>query len=209
LFRDREILGTMSDGLDDQPPGMARTMNDDDATTIRAAAAGDRVAFRRIYDTYVQRVHGQVGRLVGWGVAAEDVTQEVFIEVFRALPTFRGDSTLATWIHRITRNVAIAHLRRRGLGAIDLATYRGLGESVLQPDLDARRQVAALYAALDAMPIEAREAFIAFEIEGQSLADIAALSGEPLHTIASRVRRTRERLRTLLERVTRDWRKAQ
>lgn len=177
------------------------------AALARAAAAGDREAFRRLYERCVQRVYAQVARLVGWGPMAEDVTQEVFIELYKALPSYRGEAELGTWLHRLTRNVAVSHLRRRGTNTIDLASYRSLATSVFQPDLDARRQVMALYAALDDMPVEAREAFIAFEIEGQSLADIAALSGEPLHTVASRIRRTRERLRALLERAAPSARK--
>jgi len=178
-------------------------------TWIASAMKGDRQAFRKLYEAHVGAVLVQVARLVGPGSPAEDVTQEVFIEVYKALPTFKGDARFSTWLYRVTRNVAISYLRRkRGSEAVDLASYRALAEVVHQPDLDARRQVGALWAALKELPFEAREAFVLFEIEGMPLNEIAALTSEPLHTVASRIRRTRERLRSQLERLATPLRKA-
>jgi len=177
-------------------------------TWIASAMKGDRQAFRKLYEAHVGAVLVQVARLVGPGSPAEDVTQEVFIEVYKALPTFKGDARFSTWLYRVTRNVAISYLRKRGSEAVDLASYRALAEAVHQPDLDARRQVGALWAALKELPFEAREAFVLFEIEGMPLNEIAALTSEPLHTVASRIRRTRERLRSLLERMATPLRKA-
>lgn len=171
------------------------------ADLVAACVRGERAAFRQLYLAYVQDVHRQVARLCGWGPAAEDITQEVFIEVFKALPRYRGDAELSTWFYRLTRNVTISCLRRRGPEMVELAGHRALVEVVAQPDIDARRQVAALRAALADVSIEARDAFIQFELEGKTLAQIAEISGEPLHTIASRVRRTRERLRTVIGRA--------
>lgn len=182
-------------------PRSPRLEDDPLGPTIAAAARGDRRAFKRLYDAHVQAVYARVARLVGPGAAADDATQDVFIAVFEALPGFRGDACFSTWLYRVTRNVAITHLRRRGGEAVDLAAYRLLATPDTTPDIEGRRQLAALDAALRDMGFEAREAFVLFELEGRSLAEIAELTEAPLHTVASRIRRTRERLRAVLERA--------
>jgi RNA polymerase sigma-70 factor (ECF subfamily) len=138
--------------------------------------------------------------MLGWGPEVEDVVQEVYLEVYQSLPRFRGEATFGTWLFRVTHNVAVSHLRRRGSRPVDLSPIKVLSEAVHQPSLDARDQVRALYAALDQVAPESREAFVLYELEGLTLSAIAEVTGDPLNTVASRVRRTRERLRRMLER---------
>lgn len=171
---------------------------------IARAQRGDMLAFRRIYDAYLRRVASQVGRLLGPSSGdIEDVVQEVFVQVHRSLPNFRGDSEFSTWLYRVTWNVTVTHLRRRpNHNPIDLpALMQFACEKELWDKLEARDKLRTLYAALDELPDEYREAFILFEIEGNSLQEIAEMTETSLNTIASRVRRSRERLRALLESV--------
>lgn len=174
----------------------------------KAAADGERQAFRRLYEAHVGSVHGQVGRMIGWGPENEDVVQEVFIQAFRSLPNFRGEAAFATWLFRLTHNVTVSHLRRGSSRPVELTGLKALSEAMTQPDFDARNQLRALYSALDQMPVDAREAFVLYEFEGLSLKDIAELTGHPLNTVAARVRRARERLRRLLGRESRAYRRA-
>ena len=170
---------------------------------IRRAAAGNMVAFRAIYDANLSNVTRQVARLVGPNKSeVEDVVQEVFIQAHRSLPKFRADSKLSTWLYRLTWNVTISHLRRRKKPLELTSLVRFAASRSDWSKLEARDQLRTLYAALDEMSSSHREAFILFEIEGLSLQEIAELSGDSINTVASRIRRTRERLRGLLEATT-------
>lgn len=178
---------------------MSEVTERDMAELARAAAGGDRHACRALYGATFRRVHGQVGRLLGWTPAVEDVVQEVYLEVFRSLASYHGDSAFTTWLFRVTYNVAVSHLRRQARKPIELAPIKELSAAVNQPDFDARRQVRALYEALEDEPAESRECFVLYELEGLSLKEVAGLTSCALNTVASRIRRTRERLGRLLE----------
>lgn len=182
---------------------MEREQQIEQSELISRAQRGDMLAFRQLYDAYLRRVAAQVGRLLGPSSEVEDVVQEVFVQVHRSLPKFRGDSEFSTWLYRVTWNVTVTHLRRRpNHTPVDLpALMQFACEKELWGKLEARDKLRTLYAALNELPDEYREAFILFEIEGNSLQEIAQMTDTSLNTIASRVRRSRERLRALLESV--------
>src|SRR5262245_47935696 len=77
------------------------------------AAAGDMVAFENIYRRYRSRVYSRCLRMIRNTTQAEDLTQEVFIQLFRKIHTFRGDSSFSTWLHRLTINQVLMHFRKR------------------------------------------------------------------------------------------------
>lgn len=172
---------------------------DTESQWILRAAKGDMVAFRRIYDRYVDYVTHHVGRMMGPNYDLEDIVQEVFVQVYGSLANFRHECAFSTWLYRLARNVAIDHLRKRSK-TVELADWRPLKcSSQLWAKLEARDQVRVLYAAMQKFSVENREAFILHEVEGMKLREIEELTGESINTIASRVRRTREQLRTILE----------
>jgi RNA polymerase sigma-70 factor (ECF subfamily) len=177
---------------------MNPTLPQDEERWIAAAAMGDMVAFRALYDRYHKRVIAQVGRMIGPGADVDDVVQEVFVQVYRSLGSFEGQSRFSTWLWRLTWNVSANHLRRNRR-PMDVYMLRQLHQS---PDawnrLEARDLNRVLHAALEQVGEEAREAFILYEVEGMGLQEIADLTGQSLNTIASRVRRTREKLAALL-----------
>lgn len=78
---------------------------------VAAARAGDRVAFTRLFRLHVDRVRGQLTRFIGPSLERDDLIQQLFLLLHRALPGYRGESSLATFLHRITVNAAIDHLR--------------------------------------------------------------------------------------------------
>lgn len=172
---------------------------DEERAWIEGARCGDMQAFRRLYDRHVDTVARQIGRTMGPGADAEDVVQEVFVAVHRSLDSFRGDSSFSTWLYRLTYNVTVSHLRKRPR-TVDLAAWRPLKEPhSAWGRLEARDMVRVMYAALDNVAIEYREAFLLHEVEGLKLREISELTGESINTIAARVRRTRERLQEVLE----------
>ncbi|MFB6375212.1 MAG: RNA polymerase sigma factor, partial [Bradymonadaceae bacterium] len=161
---------------------------------------GDRAALRRLYDSYLDYVRRHVGRLLGPDGPVDDVVQEVFVEVFSSIAEFRGDSSFKTWLYRITRNVAISRLRKRRPKQVDLSALDPLRSATdTREELEARDQVKALYAVLDQVKPESREAFLLHEVEGWKLREIAEKTDTSINTIGSRVRRTRKRLRKYLE----------
>jgi RNA polymerase sigma-70 factor (ECF subfamily) len=168
---------------------------------IARAQKGDMTAFRALYDAHLRRVISQVGRIMGPGPEVEDVVQNVFIQVHRSLPSFKGDSKFSTWLYRVTWNVTVSHMRRR-VPMVDLPALRQFAVSdEMWSHLEARERLRTLHAGIADLPRDYREAFVLFEIEGKSLKEISELTGESINTIASRVRRSRERLRALLERA--------
>lgn len=168
---------------------------------VERAGCGDMLAFRKLYDCYLRRTSAQVARILGPCPEIEDVVQEVFVQVHRSLHKFRGDSAFSTWLYRVTWNVSVSHLRRRS-PTVDLPALRQFASTrEAWGQLEAREKLRTLYAALDDLPDDYREAFVLFELEGMALNEIAEMTDTSLNTIASRVRRSRERLRALLERA--------
>lgn len=166
---------------------------------VEAAAAGDMQAFRRLYDRFLPYVRRNVARLVGPRPEVDDLVQDVFVEVHRCLGDFRHDSRFETWLYRVTRNVTISHLRKRKK-TVDLSELQPIRANARTlSKIEARDQVRALYAVLDQVSVESREAFVLFEVEELKLREIAEMTETSINTVAARVRRTRERLRTFLE----------
>ena len=173
--------------------------DDEEELCIDAAVHGDMAAFRTLYDRHFEFVTRQVGRIMGPGGDLEDVVQEVFVAVYRSLHGYRGDSRFTTWLYRLTYNVTVSHLRKRPR-MVELSAWRPLRDSQgAWARLEARDMVRVLYAALDNVAPDHREAFLLHEVEGMRLREIAELTGESINTIAARVRRTRERMQEVLE----------
>mgnify|MGYP000247574134 CR=1 FL=1 len=173
----------------------------DENLLITRAQQGDRAAFRQIYELYLRRVISHVGRIMGPGPEVEDVVQNVFIQVHRSLPSFKGDSKFSTWLYRVTWNVTVSYLRKR-VPTVDLPALKQFAATEEQWDrIEARDKLRTLHAGIADLSSEYREAFVLFELEGLSLQEIADMKDESINTIASRVRRARERLRVLLERA--------
>jgi RNA polymerase sigma-70 factor (ECF subfamily) len=165
---------------------------------------GDESAFRELYDRFAPMVYNLSLRLSGDPVRAQDLSQEIFLRVWKGLPRYRGGSSLKTWIYRIALNHCRGRLGRRGLeiedwtieqwdrGPIDPA--RGPEEALLARD-GARRVVAALLV----LPVRFREAVVLRDLEGLSYEEIGAVLRVRKGTVRSRIARGRERLRVLLE----------
>mgnify|MGYP000701758751 CR=1 FL=1 len=172
-----------------------------EAAIIERAARGDRRAFRMIYDQHLRSVAVQVGRTLGHGHDIESVVQEVFIQVFKSLPSYQGRSSFRGWLAGVTRHVVLAHLRKHK-PVVELGAFEDLrGHDLEWSRLTAREKIKILHATLDALSPEYREAFVHYEIEGRTLAEIAQMVDAPLNTVAARVRRARERVRRALEKA--------
>lgn len=158
--------------------------------------AGDRASQREVFLGQRERVHRTLYRILGNNSEMEDLVQEAFLEVFRSIARFRGDSTLGTWCATIATRVAWASIERRK----PQATALELVPEIADDGPDARDQLVArdaarrLYAALDKIPVAQRVAFTLATVEGLPLAEVAALTRSTLVATKTRVWRARRDL---------------
>lgn len=187
-----------------------------DETLAARAAAGDDAAFESIVHRYQARVFRLACRLTS-ETDAPDVLQETFLQVYRHLPSFRGESRFGTWLYRIATNAALMHRRtsaRRPAEPLDcfLPRFDDEGRHARTPaelQVAARaeelldRRVLALKArdAIAMLPDIYRDAFVLRDLEELSTADVAAILGIEAAAVRQRVHRARLVLRGYLEHV--------
>lgn len=169
----------------------------EDASLVRRAASADVSAFEALYRRHHRRVHGVIVRLVGQaGARAEDLTQEAFVRAWQALPTFRFESAVSTWLHRLAVNTALMELRARRSrpladddeDALDsLSVPDTAGRAVLGRDLE--RAVATL-------PPRARAVLVLHDVEGWKHEEIAEELGMAVGSSKAQLHRARGLLRT-------------
>lgn len=180
-----------------------RAARDLDLDLARRASGGDREAQRELFHAHRAGVHHTLYRILGSNRDLEDLVQDAFLEIFRGLPSFRGDSTLARWCQTIATRTAYLAISRRKPPSVDLA----LVEDDLSDDSDTRRHVQVreaarrLYAALERVEARQRIAFALAVIDGCSLADVAQLTDSSVVAVKTRVWRAR---RDLMKRASRD-----
>lgn len=169
---------------------------------VRRAQRGDRVAFTELFRRHRSDVSRLVFRMLGPTADAEDVVQEVFLQVHKSLGEFRGQAKFTTWLHRVTVNVVLMVRRAArsrpvfaGEPVADHEPDRGM-----QPDEDAARyaRIAAFRRLLDRLPEKKRTVFILHEIEGKSPAEIAELVDAPVLTVRTRLFYARRELAEMM-----------
>ncbi len=166
------------------------------------AAAGDMDAFEKVYRRYNQRVYSHCLRMVRNSADAEDLTQEVFIQLFRKINTFRGDSSFTTWLHRLTVNQVLMHLRKPIVktekttedGATPIRIVRGTENPSRMAQIDR----IALDHAIAELPPGYRMVFILHDIEGYEHEEIGKILGCAVGTSKSQLHKARLRLRQFL-----------
>ncbi len=178
-------------------------VRDHDRDLARRAASGDRAAQRELFVAQRGSVHHALFRILGSNRDLEDLIQDAFLEIFRALPAFRGDSTLSRWCQTIAMRVAYLAISRRRPPAVDLA----LVEEIVADDVDTQRQAMLreatrrLYTALDRIEAKQRVAFALAVIDGRSLAEVAELTDSTVIAVKTRVWRARK---DLMKRASKD-----
>jgi RNA polymerase sigma-70 factor (ECF subfamily) len=161
----------------------------------KRASAGDRAAQRTLFRDLKRPMHATLYRVLGSNRQVEDLLQEAFIELFRSLPSYRGEAKLTTWADRITTRVAYRYLRRQRLMlATDLPAANQTVAGTLEHDLQAKEGVRRLYTALGALKPHYRIAFALFSIDGRSLKEVAEATGVSLIAAKSRIWRARRLL---------------
>lgn len=165
---------------------------------------GDPTAFEEIYREHAEMVYNLALRLAADPDLASDLSQEVFLRVYRHLGKFRGRSSLKTWIYRITINHCRSRLARRRVPTRSLDGDESLAERVADPGRGPEERAMAddagrvLEAALAKLPVPFREAVVLRDLEGLAYEEIAHVLGTRIGTVRSRIARGRRALRELL-----------
>ena len=185
-----------------------------DAELVAQAKKGGMQAFELLVNRYQQRVANVIAKFIKDRDEIQDVAQEVFIKVFRALPKFRGDSSFYTWIYRIAVNTSKNHLvsksRRIQNTQLEFEEAESFSNNEDQRNLDTPDAVYArgelektMAKAIDSLPEELKSAIVLREVDGLSYEEIAAQMDCPIGTVRSRIFRARDAidqaLRPLLE----------
>jgi len=173
-----------------------------DLDLCRLAAAGDLAAFEMVYQRYHRRTYSLALRMTGSSTEAEDLTQEVFIQLFRKIGSFRGDSAFSTWLHRMTVNQVLMHFRRRSVknertsedGEMPEQTVRGSANPNKMQVVDR----IALKKAIAELPNGYRRVFILHDVEGFEHEEVARMMGVSVGTSKSQLHKARLKLRGLL-----------
>ena len=169
-----------------------------EAVDAMLAAAGDALAFERLYRRHVARVSSLARRMIG-PEDSEDATQAVFIRAWEKLGTFRGESAFGTWLHRLAVNVMLARRTtlgiERGRFQDNEGTVEALTSRPKQPELSIDFEEA-----IEQLPNGAREVFVLHDIEGYKHEEIAGMLGIVAGTSKAQLHRARMALRGYLNR---------
>jgi RNA polymerase sigma-70 factor, ECF subfamily len=173
-----------------------------DFTLAQIASRGNIAAFELLYERYHRRTYSLCLRMTSSQTEAEDLTQEVFIQLFRKIGSFRGDSAFSTWLHRLTVNQVLMHFRRRSIknektsetGEMPEQTVSGTENPRKMPVLDR----IALKNAVAQLPPGYRNVFVLHDVEGYEHEEVARLLGISVGTSKSQLHKARLKLRGLL-----------
>jgi len=182
-----------------------------DANLVDAAAGGDRNAFAELYRRHLDSVHARLTRVIGPASERDDLVQQIFLDVYRALRRFRGDAAFTTFLHRIVLNVACEHLerRRRARGRSEPLEARQL-ETLIAPGASPeqrarqREELTRLFALLEGLSPKRRAAFVLVAIESLPLEEAATLLDARPAAIKQRVLDARRELARALDRAPKE-----
>ena len=186
--------------------GAKLALTSTDAELVQRCVEGDQQAWAEIVRQYSRRIYNLAYRFTLSHSAAEDLTQEVFIQLFRKIGSFRGESAFTTWLHRLTVNHVLMHFRKRGV-RLEKTTEEGeIGEiqDFLQAGAERPRFVdrIALDKAISELPPGYRTVFVLHDVEGFEHEEVANMLGVSVGTSKSQLHKARMRLRELLNKKT-------
>ena len=175
-----------------------------DYELTQASSSGDMVAFEEVYNRHHRRVYAICLRMLKNSNEAEDLTQDVFIQLHRKIGSFRGDSAFTTWLHRLTVNQVLMHFRKRTVkfektteeGETPVQIVRGSEKPGKMPVVDK----IALDNAIKELPKGYKNVFVLHDIEGFEHEEVARILGCSVGTSKSQLHKARLKLRKLLKR---------
>ncbi len=180
-----------------------------EAQAIERAKQGDAEAFQVLYDLHKRRVYSLCLRMTSNTAEAEDLAQEAFLQLFRKIGTFRGESAFSTWLHRLSVNVVLMHLRKKALPVVSLEeTTQGSSGEEDTPKKDFGAEDVALAGSIDRLQLQRaveslppgyRTIFVLHDVEGYEHNEIATIVGCSIGNSKSQLHKARMKLRDLLK----------
>jgi len=177
-----------------------------EAEAIERAKQGDAGAFEALYNLHKRRVYSLCLRMTANTAAAEDLTQEAFLQLFRKIGTFRGESAFSTWLHRMAVNVVLMQLRKKGLPVVPLEENIETEEESprKEPGADDPRLAGSidrmqLQRSIEALPPGYRMIFLLHDVEGYEHNEIAEMVGCSIGNSKSQLHKARMKLREILK----------
>ncbi len=174
-----------------------------DFDLTRAAAKGDMAAFEEVYTRHHRRVYSICLRMLQNASEAEDLTQDVFIQLYRKIGSFRGDSAFTTWLHRMTVNQVLMHFRKR---TVKFEKTTEEGETPVQivagTSNPGRMRIVdkiALDNAIEQLPAGYKNVFVLHDVEGFEHEEVARILGCSVGTSKSQLHKARLKLQKLLK----------
>jgi RNA polymerase sigma-70 factor, ECF subfamily len=187
------------------PVQNAETLFSQDAPDLdlcRLAEGGNLAAFELLYQRYHRRTYALCLRMTNSQTEAEDLTQEVFIQLFRKVGSFRGDSAFSTWLHRLTVNQVLMYFRRRSVKNEKVSEDGEMPEQTVTGSANPNRmQVVdriALKNAVGLLPKGYKSVFLLHDVEGYEHEEVARRLGISIGTSKSQLHKARLKLRMLL-----------
>ena len=176
-----------------------------EAQAIAGCISGDPDSFQTLYELHKQRVYSLCLRMIHNSAEAEDLTQEAFMQLFRKIGTFRGDSAFSTWMHRLTVNIVLMRIRKKSLDQVSLdheaddtqelpKKQYGSNDTHLLGLVDR----VTLEKAIAALPKGYKTVFVLHDIEGYGHNEIAKLIGCSVGNSKSQLFKARRKLRSYL-----------
>jgi RNA polymerase sigma-70 factor, ECF subfamily len=181
-----------------------------DADVVRLAQRGDGDAFERVYRLHSRKIYNLCLRMVGNPTEAEDLTQDVFLQLLRKIGTFRGESAFSTWLHRMSVNIILMRFRKKPIAQTSLETITNPDEESGNPPQEFGGPDLRLNGVIDRITLQAainelapgsRAMFILHDIQGYKHDEIAGIFGCSVGNSKSQVHKARMRLRQLLRKA--------
>jgi RNA polymerase sigma-70 factor (ECF subfamily) len=146
---------------------------------IKAVQGGDKHAYNRLYQTYIGQVYGLCYRLTGEKMLAEDAAQEVFIQLWRKIGNFKGDSKFSTWLHTVTSNITISYIRKQKgwlQKMFNIEDFVAMNGWAGLPEAEESSSSVDIESYVARLPERARIVFVLHAIEGYRHEEIATMT---------------------------------
>ncbi len=174
---------------------------------VRKAQQGEEAAFEQLYQAHKRRVFSLCLRMIGNVSQAEDLSQQAFLQLFRKIGSFRGQSAFSTWLHRLVVNVVLMQLRKKGLNLVPLEDTDSSQEErprkeygTIDRHLSGSVDRITIQRAIDDLPPGYRRIFVLHDVEGFEHHEIAKMTNCSVGNSKSQLHKARLKLRDSLRR---------
>jgi len=196
-------MATSENAASNESSKEARVIKKADFDLTKAAASGDMMAFEELYQRHHRRVYSICLRMLQNASEAEDLTQDVFIQLYRKVGSFRGDSAFTTWLHRLTVNQVLMHFRKRNV-KFEKTTEEGETPIQIVPGTESPFKMPivdriAIDSAIAQLPEGYKNVFVLHDFEGFEHEEVARILGCSVGTSKSQLHKARLKMRKLLK----------